>query len=100
MSAIKTRIVFLDTDEQQPLFTTDLDFVRQLNIAGDLITGKVHKISKGSELDLDGQHYEVIDISSNMFDHDYGNDGIILNCRGERNPYNFDIIYKLKKKSK
>lgn len=98
MSAIKTRIVFLDTEEQQPLFTTDLEYVRHLKITGDASRNTVHKISKGTEIDIEGRHYEIIDISSNMFNHDYGNEGIILNCKGERNPYNFDVIYKLRKK--
>ena len=98
MSQIKPRIIFKIEGEQNPIFSTDFDIIKQLNVPGEGPFKDFHEITKGTRITLNNyDEYEVLDISTDFFDTEYSNDGISMNNLGERHPYNFEVVYKIRK---
>ena len=98
MSQIKPRIIFKIVGETNPIFCTDFDIIKQLEVPGEGSFKDFHEIAKGSEIILNNfEKYEVIDVSTDFFNTEYSNDGIAMNNLGERYSYNFEIVYKIKK---
>jgi hypothetical protein len=97
MSQIKTRIVFAVTDDNNPVLSTDLDLLKTFSIPGDPRYRYIHEIGIGTEINMEGKSYQVTDIMSHFFDVEYKNEGLLSKSYGERYPYNFEIIFKLKK---
>lgn len=98
MSQIKPRIIFKIEDENERIFSTDFDVIKQLNVPGEGPFRDFHEITLGSKITLNNyQQYEVIGISTDYFDTEYSNDGISTNNVGERYPYNFEVIYRIRR---
>ena len=98
MSQIKPRIIFKIQGESNPLFSTDFDIIKQLNVPGEGPLRDFHEVSPGGKITLkNNMEYEVLEINTNYFDTEYSNDGISMNNIGERHPYNFEVVYKLRK---
>jgi len=98
MSQIKPRIIFKIEGEQNPIFCTDFDIIKQMKVPGEGPFKDFHEITSGTRITLKNyEEYEVINISTDYFDTEYSNDGISLNNLGERYPYNFEVVYKIRK---
>ncbi len=58
----------------------------------------MHEATVGSTVILPGGYRaEIVQIITNYFDMEYKNEGINPYSHGEKNPYNFEVIYKLKR---
>ena len=98
MSQIKPRIIFKIDGGGNPLFSTDFDIIKELNVPGEGPFKDFHEIAKGSMIILNNfEKYEVTDISTNFFNTEYSNDGIAMNNLGERYSYNFEVVYMIKR---
>ncbi len=97
MSQIKTRVVFARQDDPAPLFSTDLDLLHEMQIPGDPRYRYIHELGIGTSVTLAGKEYTVSEITTRFFDMEYKNESVFLNVYGERHPYNFEIVFKLRK---
>jgi len=98
MSQIKTRIIFKVQGDKNPLFSTDFDTIKKLDVPGEGPFKDFHEIIPGTRITLNNhESYEVLEISTDFFDTEYSNDGISMNNIGERYPYNFEVVYKVRK---
>ena len=98
MSQIKPRIIFSIEGGEDPIMTTDLSFIKTMRIKSDATYRYIHDAGVGTIVTLpDGLKAEIISITTNFYDMEYKNEGIYLHGHGERFPYNFEIIYKLRR---
>ena len=98
MSQIKPRIIFSFENGEDPIVTTDHNFIKQMRIKADATYRYIHEAAIGTIVTLpDGLKAEIIKISTNFYDMEYKNEGIYIHGHGERYPYNCEIIYKVKR---
>ncbi|MFC2126519.1 hypothetical protein ACFLU5_17150 [Bacteroidota bacterium] len=98
MNQIKPRIIFKIKGEQNPIFSTDFDIIKQLNVPGEGPLKDFHEIAIGTIITLNNyDKYEITGVSTDFFDTEYSNDGISMNNLGERYSYNFEVVYKIRK---
>jgi hypothetical protein len=98
MSQIKPRIIFSFDNGEDPIMTTDLSFIKQMRIKPDVNYRYIHEATIGTIITLpDGLKAEITKISTNFYDMEYKNEGIYLHGHGARYPYNFEIIYKVRR---
>lgn len=98
MSEIKPRIIFSFEDGEDPIITTDISIVRSMHIRHDEKYRYIHHADEGTVVTLPGGYKaEIKKITTNYYDMEYKNEGINPHGHGERHPYNFEIIYKLKR---
>lgn len=98
MSEIKPRIIFSFEEGEDPIMTTDLSVLKSLRIKPDPTYRYIHELTIGTVVTLPGGlKAEVVRITTNFYDMEYKNEGISLHGHGVRHPYNFEIIYKLKR---
>lgn len=98
MSQIKPRIIFSFEGGEDPIMTTDLGIIKSLRIKSDPTYRYIHQIDIGTIITLPGGFKaEVTRITTNFYDMEYKNEGISPHGHGQRFPYNYEIIYKLKR---
>lgn len=98
MSEIKTRIIFSYEDEDTPITTTDYGYLKTFDLKSDDKYRYIHHLDVGTIITFPGGYKaEITRISTNFYDMEYKNEGINPYGQGERHPYNFEIIYKLKR---
>jgi hypothetical protein len=98
MSEIRPRIIFSYENEENPIITTDYSFIKSFKLKSDAKYRYIHELAIGTVITLPGGYKaEITRISTNFYDMEYKNEGINPYAQGERHPYNYEIIYKLKK---
>ena len=98
MSEIKPRIIISFQDGGDPIITTDINIIKTLRIKSDDKYRFIHQIGIGTIVTLpDSYKAEVISISTNYYDMEYKNEGINPHGHGALHPYNFEVIYKLRR---
>ena len=98
MSEIKPRIIFSYENEDTPIITTDYSFLKSFELKSDAKYRYIHEMAVGTIITFPGGYKaEITRITTNFYDMEYKNEGINPYGHGEKHPYNFEIIFKLKR---
>ncbi len=97
MSEIKPRIIFSFENGDDPIVTTDINIIKTMRIKHDAKYRYIHEITIGTIITLPNfNKAEVTHIRTNYYDMEYKNEGINPHGHGEKHPFNFEVIYRLK----
>jgi len=98
MSEIKPRFIFSYENEETPITTTDYSYLKSFDLKSDAKYRYIHELAVGTVITFPGGYKaEITRITTIFYDMEYKNEGINPYGQGERHPYNFEIIFKLKR---